>query len=358
MQYSPSFLTGETAAEATAATWAALTNTGKFTITINGTEYADVAPDFTGDSTMALVAASIQTALRTATSALETVTWSTDHFVISSVDTTYASAITVCSAGTTGVDLSSATYMDCAANATITAVSAALGYTVADIYTAVALELFEDSADTTLDADQFRLWMNDGYQICRTKIKEVAPNFDIEDGTAFDVTEISDESEQIFSLATYAPDCETILRVYYVDDDDTFQDETTPIVETEFDEKIYKTGLRFCRLGDNLILRGVYSDIDNVTIRYRKRVPLLIANTDRPDLPNENFHSILVLYVVAMYHKQQNMEVDFRLFLGDAGNPKSGIGFFGKLFDLVDSLQQVDEPANERVLFKTGIPLD
>lgn len=357
MQYTPAFLTGATAAEDTAATWAALTNTGKFTITVNGTERADVNPNFTGDTTMALVAASIQTALRAATGRQETVVWSTDHFVISSADTTYESAITVCSTPSAGADLSSATYMDCAANATVTAVSASLGMTVDDLYKAAAFEIFGDAADVSLDANQFRRWLNDGYQISRSKIKEVAPNFDIVNGTAFDITSIDDESEQIFSLETYAPDCATILRVDMVDDDNDYEDETTPLLETEYDEKITKTGLRWCRQNENLIIRGIYDDYDNITVRYRKRVPFLIAATDRPDLPNQNFCSILVDYVVSQYYKQESMEVDYRQFFGDAGNPKSGVGFYGRLYDLLDNIQQVDEPANERVAYTTGINL-
>ena len=358
MTYSSAYLTGATAAESTAATWAALTSTGKFTISINGTEYADVNPDFTGDTTMALVAASIQTALRTATSALETVEWDTDHFVISSVDTTYESAITVCSAPTAGVDLSSATYLDCAANATVTAVSAALGYTLTDLYTAAALEIFDDATDTTIDQNWFRKVVNDGYRIARQRMKEVDPNFDIQTGTEFDITAATDESEQIFALSTYAPNAATILRVDYVDDDDTYEDETTSIPETEWDEKIYKTGLRWCKVGGNLVIRGIYDDIDNVNIRYHSGNIQLIAATDRPTFPNPDHHSILVDYVVAMWHKKENLETDFRLFLGEAGNPKSGVGFYGKLMDVLDDIQPTDELPNERIKYDTGIVLD
>jgi len=58
--------------------------------------------------TMSQVATTIQTALRAATSALETVTWSTDHFIVSSVNTTVDSAITVASATGGGTDISGA----------------------------------------------------------------------------------------------------------------------------------------------------------------------------------------------------------------------------------------------------------
>jgi len=113
--YAPAYLTGGASAEATAATWAAITSTGKFKITIDGTEYDDVTPDFTGDVTMDDVAESIQTAIQTATSGSETVTWSTDHFIISSVDATVTSAITVTATPSTGTDISGAgsDWMDC-----------------------------------------------------------------------------------------------------------------------------------------------------------------------------------------------------------------------------------------------------
>ena len=122
----PAFLTGGTGAQSTAATWAGVTD-GSFGITINGTAYNVDAINFTGNADMAAVAATIQAKIRTATGALETCVWSTDHFVISSVLTTQSSAITVTrtSTGTVGTDISGAgasDWMDCdTGNGTVTA---------------------------------------------------------------------------------------------------------------------------------------------------------------------------------------------------------------------------------------------
>jgi hypothetical protein len=105
--YTPALLTGGNSATAVPATWAAVTD-GSFTISIDGVEYDITGVDFTGDTTMEEVAATLQVAVRAATSSTETVVWSTDHFIISSVDTTDSSAITVCSAVGSGTDLSGA----------------------------------------------------------------------------------------------------------------------------------------------------------------------------------------------------------------------------------------------------------
>jgi len=114
--FTPAYLTGGTGATAVVATWTAVSD-GTFTISIDGTEYDITAVDFsTPDADMDAVAATIQAKIRTATSALETVTWSTDHFIISSVDTSSSSAITVTSAEGTGTDISgvgATTFMDC-----------------------------------------------------------------------------------------------------------------------------------------------------------------------------------------------------------------------------------------------------
>jgi len=123
--YTPAYLTGGASAEGSFATWAAIAN-GSFRITIDGVAYNIDAIDFTGDASMNDVADTIQTAIRAATGNLETVVWSTDHFVISSVDTTSSSAITVTetSTGTVGTDISGAgasDWMDCdTGNGTVT----------------------------------------------------------------------------------------------------------------------------------------------------------------------------------------------------------------------------------------------
>jgi len=113
--YTPAYLTGGNGAETTPATWAAVSD-GSFNITIDGTLRSITAIDFTGLATMALIANKLQTAIRAITSGLETVIWSTDHFIIASVLTTVSSTITVTSAQGAGTDISGAgasNWMDC-----------------------------------------------------------------------------------------------------------------------------------------------------------------------------------------------------------------------------------------------------
>ena len=102
-------LTGDTDAESVFGTWAAVTD-GSFRITVDGVAVNVDAIDFTGDTDMDDVAATIQTAIRAATSGNETVTWDTDHFIITSGISTPTSAITVTSTstGTVGTDISGA----------------------------------------------------------------------------------------------------------------------------------------------------------------------------------------------------------------------------------------------------------
>jgi len=92
--YIPAFLTGGSNAESDFNVWAAITD-GEFKITIDGTPYNISGIDFTGDASMNDVAATIQAAIQAATTSTETVVWDTDHFVITSADTTATSAITV-----------------------------------------------------------------------------------------------------------------------------------------------------------------------------------------------------------------------------------------------------------------------
>lgn len=108
--YTPGFLTGGTSAESNFAVWNDKTD-GSFRITIDGGGAQNVdGIDFTGDASMADVAATIQAALRVVTSSTETVVWSTDHFIITSANTTSSSAIAVLetSTGTVGTDISGA----------------------------------------------------------------------------------------------------------------------------------------------------------------------------------------------------------------------------------------------------------
>lgn len=97
--YTPAFLTGWSSAQSNFATWAAVTD-GSFRVTVDWTAYNVDWINFTGDASMADVASTIQTALRTATSWTETVVWSTDHFVITSWDTTVNSEISVLTTST------------------------------------------------------------------------------------------------------------------------------------------------------------------------------------------------------------------------------------------------------------------
>lgn len=105
----PAFLTGGTSAQSTPGTWAAVGD-GSFRITIDGTAYNVDAIDFTGNTTMALVAATIQAALRTATSSTENVVWDTNHFIIYSIlyEPTSEVSVTSTSTGVVGTDISGA----------------------------------------------------------------------------------------------------------------------------------------------------------------------------------------------------------------------------------------------------------
>jgi hypothetical protein len=128
--YTPALLTGGNAATAVLATWTAVTD-GSFRITIDGTLRNITGLTFAGCTTMAMVAGRIQNGIRAATGSLETCTWSTDHFVINSVNTTSSSAITVTSATGGGTDISgvgATTFMD-AEVAVGTVTAAALSYT-------------------------------------------------------------------------------------------------------------------------------------------------------------------------------------------------------------------------------------
>jgi len=113
--YTSAYLTGWTSATSVVATRAAVSDWA-FQITIDWTALDITWIDFTGNASMAIIATTIQTAIRAETSSTETVTRSTDHFIISSVDVTSSSAITVTTAWTAGTDISwvwGTTFMDC-----------------------------------------------------------------------------------------------------------------------------------------------------------------------------------------------------------------------------------------------------
>jgi hypothetical protein len=108
----PAYLTGGSNAESVPFVWEGVTD-GSYRITINGIPYNVDGNNFTGDTTMDNVAATLQATLRTKTLSLETVEWKTDHFVITTVDGAF-SAITVTSTstGTVGTDISGTGWMD------------------------------------------------------------------------------------------------------------------------------------------------------------------------------------------------------------------------------------------------------
>jgi hypothetical protein len=101
----------QAAGSANFAAWAALTNTGKFTINVDGTVLTDVNPDFTGDSSMADVAASIQVALHAALAGT-TCTWDGTAFRIGSPTVGNSSSVSQLSAPSGGVDLAAAGWMN------------------------------------------------------------------------------------------------------------------------------------------------------------------------------------------------------------------------------------------------------
>lgn len=107
--YTPAYLTGGTNAQSNYLVWQPVNN-ASFRITIDGTARNIDGINFAAASSMSSVASIIQTAIRAVTSGLETVTWSTNKFIISSGNTTSTSAITVTttSTGTVGTDISGA----------------------------------------------------------------------------------------------------------------------------------------------------------------------------------------------------------------------------------------------------------
>ncbi len=114
--YVPAFLTCGTNAESNSAQWASLAS-GTFRITLESTAY-DVVVSFVGAGNMDAVATKIQDAINTATSGSETVTWDTDHFIVSSGDTTGNSSIAALEThgSATPIDISGAgtnDWMDC-----------------------------------------------------------------------------------------------------------------------------------------------------------------------------------------------------------------------------------------------------
>jgi microcystin-dependent protein len=107
--YAPAYLTGDTGAQGGFGFWGAVAD-GSFRLTLEGVARNIDGISFLGVTSMADVAAKIQLAIRAVTAGLETCSWSTDHFIIRSGNTTSSSSITVLSTstGTVGTDISGA----------------------------------------------------------------------------------------------------------------------------------------------------------------------------------------------------------------------------------------------------------
>jgi hypothetical protein len=338
--YTPAFIVGTTA-EDDPTVYAALTNTGKFNITINSTAIV-CNPNFTGVSTMAAVATAIQVALRTIVSTV-TVTWSASlvSFTINTGNTTYTSAITVASTPSTGTDISAMIGMD---DGTITVVTADSGYTVLDLYNAVRDDIFHDTNDTTMGPDTFRRYLNEAYRETISRVLKYFPNYYMEQTPVFDI---------ITTQNTYAlpADCLTVLRVGFPNpfDDSNFPREVV-IPETNFDERIRKTGLRWYRDVSTIMFRGLTDfgqDIEDAVIYYRKRVPTLIADTDRPQLPSNDWDIILLPYVKFLWYKEQHMEIDANDYFSM---------FNDRLQEMVKDVKPTDQPIALKIKGDDGIP--
>lgn len=106
--YTPAYMTGGNSAEGNYLLWLG-TSDGSVRFTINGVVRNVTGINFTtGVTSMNDVASKIQAALRALTGSTETVVWSTNHFVVTSVDTSSSSQVSVASATGGGTDISGA----------------------------------------------------------------------------------------------------------------------------------------------------------------------------------------------------------------------------------------------------------
>lgn len=94
--YTPAFITWWDGVSTTLANWTSITN-GWFKITIDWQTRTITWVDLSSATSMDDIASAVQTAIRASTSNNETVVWDTDHFIISSADTTSISSISVMS---------------------------------------------------------------------------------------------------------------------------------------------------------------------------------------------------------------------------------------------------------------------
>lgn len=106
--YTPAYMTGGNAAESNYLLWLG-TSDGSVRFTIDGVVRNVTGLNFTtGVTSMADIASKIQTGIRALTGSTETVIWDTNHFVVTSVNTTSSSQVSVASATGGGTDISGA----------------------------------------------------------------------------------------------------------------------------------------------------------------------------------------------------------------------------------------------------------
>lgn len=134
----PATLTGGTNVNSTTVStfWAPITN-GSFSVTLNGGSPTIVtAINFTGNTTMAQVASTIQTRLNALAppptgGSNSVVTWTGSRFTITATTNNLTSNITILSSAGSGTDISGATFMDASTNGVVTPVEVDLSHNTA-----------------------------------------------------------------------------------------------------------------------------------------------------------------------------------------------------------------------------------
>lgn len=92
--YTPAYITWWSGVSTTLSAWTSITD-WSFSIFLDWTEREIVWITLASATSMWDIASAVQTAIRAITSTNETVVWDTDHFVITSADTTWQSAVSV-----------------------------------------------------------------------------------------------------------------------------------------------------------------------------------------------------------------------------------------------------------------------
>lgn len=92
--YTPAYITWWSGVSTTLSSWTSITD-WSFSIFLDWTEREIVGINLSSATSMSDIASAVQTAIRAITSKSETVSWDTDHFVITSADTTWQSAVSV-----------------------------------------------------------------------------------------------------------------------------------------------------------------------------------------------------------------------------------------------------------------------